>query len=164
VTLPDAITQVLPPDDRMRVGTITSVAPVIVDVQGTSMPGHCLSSYTPLVGDIVSVLRQDQTWLVLGRTSSADSTSTGPNFQAGEIVLSPSAATSASGTVTFARPFTSAPVVTVNISTAPGPSAGWGSRAINITTTNFLMFIFSTNATPQTFSSPVQWQAQEYTQ
>lgn len=66
----DAVTDILPPDDNMRIGIVTAVDPLTVSVQGSPiLPGH-LSSYGPVVGDIVALLRQDQSWLVLGSTRS----------------------------------------------------------------------------------------------
>jgi len=162
MTLPEAIQDVLPPDDRMRVGIIDSVAPVTVNVQGTSLPGHAVGSYTPVVGDNVAVLRQDQTWLILGKTSSADNTATGPVFQSGSVIVVVVAATSATAVVTFARPFTRLPAIATNINSGSGSVAGWGSRAIGVSTTGFTAFIFG--AAPGTINVDVQWQAQEYTQ
>lgn len=65
-----AVTDILPPDDNMRIGVVTSVDPLTVDVQGGPVfPGH-LSSYGAVVGDTVALLRQDQSWLVLGSPRS----------------------------------------------------------------------------------------------
>lgn len=162
MTLPQAIQEALPPDDRMRIGIIDSIAPVTVNVQGTSLPGHAVGSYTPIVGDNVAVLRQDQTWLILGKTSSADSTATGPVFQSGSVIITLAAAASGTAAVTFARPFTQLPAIATNINSGSGLIALWGSRGINITTTGFTVFIFG--AAPATLNVDVQWQAQEYTQ
>lgn len=74
MTFPAAIAAVLPPDDRLRIGVITSVNPLIVDIEGNPTPTGWISQDAPTVGLPVAVLRQDQTWLTLGMTQgSADS-------------------------------------------------------------------------------------------
>lgn len=114
-----------------------------------------------MLGDNVAVLRQDQTWLILGKTTSAESTDPGPVLQAGEVVMTVTAATGATANVVFARPFTRIPAVATNLASGAGPTNGWVSRAFAITTTGFTMFIFGASST---FTTAVQWQAQEYTQ
>lgn len=161
MTLPEAITEALPPDDRLRIGVIASVAPVVVNVQGTLMPGHALGSYAPVIGDSVAVLRQDQTWLIFGKTSSDGVGTTGPTYQAGSVSMTVAAVTSATTALTFARPFTRVPAVSGNINSGAGATANWHARAINVTTTGFTMFIFGPSAS---FTAEMQWQAQEYTQ
>lgn len=67
MTFPAAITDALPPDDRLRIGVVSQVAPLEVDVEGTPVrtPG-VLNWANFSVGDTVALLRQDQSWLVLG--------------------------------------------------------------------------------------------------
>lgn len=161
MTFPEAIANQMPPDDRLRIGIVTNVSPVRVSVQGVELPGNAVGSYTPVLGDNVAVLRQDNTWLVLGKTSSSDIGSTGPVLQAGQIIMSVSAATSATANVTFIRPFTRTPAVATNINDGSAGVSGWSSRAFNITTTGFIAFIYGSVST---FNTPVQWQALEYTQ
>lgn len=160
MTLPDAITNVLPPDDRMRIGTVLTRFPTTVDIEGTAVPASALASYTPIVGDIVALLRQDATWLILGRTTSQDA-GLSPQMQAGVASLTVAAAASQTQAVVFATPFRAIPAVSTNIDNGTGATAGWGSRAINITTTGFTIFIFGTSSS---FTTSVYWQAQELTQ
>lgn len=76
MTFPDAITEALPPDDRMRIGIVTQSAPLAVDVQGASVMAPGVLNFAHFsVGDTVALLRQDQSWLVLG--SIAPSSSSG---------------------------------------------------------------------------------------
>jgi hypothetical protein len=124
------------------------------------VPAAPLASYLPIVGDVVALLRQDATWLILGRTTDPD-TGTYPSVQAGSTDITVAAATSGSATVTFATPFRTAPAVSTNIATAPGTSTGWDSRGINVTTTGFTIFI---TGPANSFTVPVHWQAQEMTQ
>jgi hypothetical protein len=159
VTLPDAITEALPPDDRLRVGIVASVHPTTVDIQGTLVPAGALSPYTAVIGDNVAVLRQDSTWLILGRIASPSGQF--PQFQAGAADLTVAAGTSATLIVPFAIPFATIPSVSTNISTGAGAVSGWGSRAINVTNTSFTIFIFGAASS---FTANVQWQAQEMTQ
>lgn len=66
-----AISQTMPPDSGVRVGTVTSVYPLKINLQGGSVENAgCLESYTPAIGDVVAMIRQDATWLVLGRTTA----------------------------------------------------------------------------------------------
>lgn len=160
MTLPEAVQQVLPPDDNMRIGTVVSVYPLVVDIEGTLAPVGCLSSYGPIIGDAVALLRQDSTWLALGRPTSPR-TGRYPQFQAGTVDMTAAAAASVVTAVVFAVPFATVPSVATNINSGSGAVAGWGSRAISVGTTGFNLFIFGA---ANTFTVPVQWQAQEMTQ
>ena len=160
MTLPEAIQDALPPDDRMRISTILSVIPTTIDVEGNATPAGCLSSYTPIIGDTVAVLRQDSTWLILGRVTNP-ATASSPQMQAGVSSLTVVATTLATLAVVFQIPFRAAPAVSTNIDNGAGATAGWGSRAINITATGFTIFIFGASSS---FTASVYWQAQELTQ
>lgn len=160
MTLPDAITQSQPPDDNMRIGTILTRFPTTVDIQGEAVAAGTLASYTPIVGDVVMVLRQDSTWCIVGRTTLQD-TGLSPQLQAGVASVTVAAATSATLAVVFATPFRAVPAVSTNIDNGAGATAGWGSRALNITTTGFTIFLFGTSSS---FTATVYWQAQELTQ
>lgn len=160
MTFPQAIQDAMPPDDNVRIGTILSRFPTTVDIQGQAVPAGCLASYTPIVGDVVLVLRQDSTWCILGRTTTPD-TGLSPQMQAGVASVTVTAATSVTQAVVFATPFRAVPAVSTNIDHGTGASSGWGSRAFNITTTGFTIFLFGTSSS---FTASVYWQAQELTQ
>jgi hypothetical protein len=57
----------------MRTATIAASAGGVVTISvagGTFSSGvGVLSSYTPVVGDIVAVFRQDSSWLILGKVT-----------------------------------------------------------------------------------------------
>lgn len=62
---------------KVRIGTVTSTAPLTVVVQDTAFTGlGFLASYTPVVGHTVALIGQssissDQSsWLILGRVDS----------------------------------------------------------------------------------------------
>lgn len=74
----------------------------------------------------------------------------------GTVNVNISASTSGSANVVFSQAFSSAPVVFVNIGSAPGASSGWIVRAINVTTTGFTAF--ATGAS-NTWTANVQWVA-----
>ena len=62
--------------------------------------------------------------------------------------------------VNFPASFTATPSVTTNIASGAGNTTRWGSRAYNVTTTGFTLFVFRGDATdgPETWSSiPVHW-------
>lgn len=160
MTLPEAITSVLPPDDNVRIGTILTRFPTTVDIQGTAVAAGALASYTPIVGDVVLVIRQDSTWCIVGRTTTPD-VGLSPQMQAGVATVVVTAVASVTQAVTFATPFRAVPAVSTNIDHGTGASSGWGSRAFNITTTGFTIFLFGSSST---FTASVYWQAQELTQ
>ncbi|MBC9719514.1 hypothetical protein H9Y04_44150 [Streptomyces sp. TRM66268-LWL] len=67
---------------------------------------------------------------------------------------------SATLAVTFPKPYPTAPIVQTEIVSGAGATARWGSRAININSTGFTLFLFITDAanTPATWTNiPVQW-------
>lgn len=81
MTTPTAIIETAGQPSTTRVGTIVSVNPVRVDIQGTVFGGSAvgiLGSYSPVVGDHVSVLGQSvrgasssgSSWLILGRIAA----------------------------------------------------------------------------------------------
>jgi hypothetical protein len=160
MTFPDAIQDAMPPDDNVRIGTVLTRFPTTVDVQGTPVICGALASYTPIVGDVVLILRQDSTWCILGRTTLPD-TGLSPQTQAGVVSMTVAAAGSATVAVVFATPFRAIPAVSTNLDDGTGATSGWGSRAFNITTTGFTLFIFGSVSS---FTKNVYWQAQELTQ
>jgi hypothetical protein len=69
------------------------------------------------------------------------------------IVHTP-AATSKQVAVVFPQAFTTAPIVNANFMAAPGGSAGWICRAINVTTTGFTIY---TAGASNTWTADVGW-------
>ena len=55
-----------PSSTELLTGTVSNPSPLTVLVRSTRIPMAALGSYAPGVGDTVSVLRQDSTWLCLG--------------------------------------------------------------------------------------------------
>lgn len=55
----------------MRTATVSATGPLTISVAGglISSGVGVLASYTPVVGDVVAVFRQDSSWLVLGKLS-----------------------------------------------------------------------------------------------
>lgn len=77
----EAVHEVLPPDDNMRIGVVTRVANgLLVNVQGADVAAGHLGSYGPVLGDNVALLRQDETWLVLGSTRGTAGPGVGSGF------------------------------------------------------------------------------------
>lgn len=75
------------PYSQLRLGTVTSssTATATVLVGGTQVQAGYLTSYTPAQGDLVAILRQDATWLILGQPAGV-----GPNqIQNPSFELSP---------------------------------------------------------------------------
>lgn len=71
-SLVQAVTDAMPPDNGIRVGKVDSLGPFRVNLAGGLIPAGILNSYVPAVGDQVALIRQDQTWLAIGRIGSAD--------------------------------------------------------------------------------------------
>jgi hypothetical protein len=159
MTFPLAIAQANSPDNRMRIGIVSSVVPFDIDVSGEPVhnPGVVDRSFGFAVGDVVALLREGQTWLVLGKIWGTSL----PRQQAGSVNMTATAASSVSVPVVFATPFRAVPSVATNINSGSGSVAGWISRGIGVTTTGFTLFIAGAS---NTFTVPVQWQAQEMTQ
>lgn len=66
-----AVTAAMPPDNGVRVGEVLSVNPLRIDLAGGIISAGILGSYSPVVGDFVSLVRQDGTWLAVGATGDA---------------------------------------------------------------------------------------------
>lgn len=146
----------------MRTATVAAVSggTVTLNVNGglISSGVGVLDSYTPQVGDVVAVFRQDSSWLVMGAIAPPASGLAPRNIDTGTVLMSFTAVTSATAAVTFDAPFPAAPMVATNIDSGAGATAQWSSRAISITTTGFTMFVFA--AAAGTWSNvPVSWSA-----
>lgn len=90
---------------------------------------------------------------------------TQPSYQRGEagnFTLSFGPAASATVAVNYGKTYTLAPLVSVNIDTAPASTARWVPRAINRTTTGFTFFVFAADAVANTWVNvPCSWTATE---
>lgn len=162
MTFPAAITNANAPDNRMRIGVVSSLNPLMVNVQGTDFPVGRAASFSPVLDETVAIMRQDGTWMIMDQTRSPDDPTL--KYQAGVVTMSVTAAFNATLPVLFNVPYAVAPAVATNINSGSGSVFGWVSRAIGVSTTGFTMFIFHPTSVPNTFSVPVQWQAQEMTQ
>jgi hypothetical protein len=73
--LPSAIQKKVGPPTAMRTGVVTGIVGddinIMVNISGGEYTMPYLSSYFPALGDNVSVLYTDATWLVLGSTSGS---------------------------------------------------------------------------------------------
>lgn len=95
MTFPQQIVNSLPPDNEMVTGTVTSTAPLIVSVRGGTVlnPGT-LGSYLPVAGDVVQLMRQGATWLILGNNAtSTDATNTIAAYSDNSITAATTSAT-----------------------------------------------------------------------
>jgi hypothetical protein len=85
-----------------------------------------------------------------------------PPMQTGQVSVSFSNLALYTTTVTFPVPFTSTPRVFTNIASLSGPTARWGARGCDVSTTQFTLFLFAGELEDgeDTWSSiPVQWLA-----
>jgi H-type lectin domain len=79
--------------------------------------------------------------------------------ESGVETVSVVAAAGATLAVAFDHPFVNAPTVLTNIPSSAGGSTNFVSRATNISTTGFTIFIFRTDGLSVTVSVPVAWTA-----
>lgn len=146
----------------VRVGTVTSINPTVVSAQGTVFTNVGFADpYRPRVGDVVALLGQSSSsgsdpssWLAI---ASLKAVPNGP--QAGEVSVSFTTLTSFTQAVVFPQPFTAVPNVFVNINTGAGSTSLWQARAINITTTGFTLFVYTTGGAVSWVLVPVGWAA-----
>jgi hypothetical protein len=136
----------------VRLGTvITSITgSVTVTCDGDTVPINVVSTIGTLgVGARVYVLIVPPSGnFVVGQVAMMEN---------GEELISFVGATSATLAVTFRNPFLAVPIVTTNINSGSGSTAGWDSRAFGITTTGFTIFVFGSVNTWSNVG--VQWQA-----
>lgn len=82
-------------------------------------------------------------------------------FQSGTELFTFSGQTIDTIIVPFPTAYTSTPVVMTNISSGAGETGRWGSRAINISTSQFTLFVFATDdngtETQNWTDIPVDW-------
>jgi hypothetical protein len=71
-TLASAVDSSQPPDDGLRIGIVETINPLTVNITGGPIPAGIQGSYIPAVGDNVSVIRQDGTWLITGRVGGSE--------------------------------------------------------------------------------------------
>lgn len=144
----------------IRIGRVTSVNPVTVSVQGATFTDlGFLAFYSPMVGDSVALIGQSSqagsdpaSWLCLGKVSSQPS-----GLQASSVFVSFVALTSFTQAVVFPRPFPAGTGINVftNINSGAGSTAGWNSRAFNITNLGFDLLVFGPSNTWSNVN--VQW-------
>jgi hypothetical protein len=136
----------------MRLGTvITSITgAVTVTCDGDTVPINVVSTIGTLgVGARVYVLIVPPAGnFVVGQVSM---------LETGDEQISFTSQTSATVAVTFRNPFLNTPVVTTNINSGSGSTAGWASRAFNVSTTGFTIFVFGSVNTWSNVT--VQWLA-----
>lgn len=128
-----------------RLATVTTVnadGTVVAD----SVTARRLQSYqAPAVGDVIVISQSSSgNWLAEGRPAA---TGVGPVMQNGAVAISFTSLDTYSGTtVTFPVAFTATPRVFVNIDSGGASTARWQARAINVTTTSFVPFVFSSTS------------------
>ncbi|MFD3980750.1 H-type lectin domain-containing protein [Streptomyces griseus] len=115
------------------------------------------SYLSPAVGDIIGITQSGAgSWGTWGRWAS------GPghrSIQTGTASLSWSAASVATGAVSFPVPFPTAPRVFVNLASGDGAVARWSCRAYSIGAVGFTAYVSApASASTSTGSNiPIQW-------
>lgn len=71
-----AVTAAMPPNNGVRVGEVVSINPLRINLAGGIIAAGILGSYSPVVGDFVSLIREEGTWLALGATGTPAATGT----------------------------------------------------------------------------------------
>lgn len=76
----------------------------------------------------------------------------------GTVLMNFTALSASTVVVNFGFTFPGVPTVVPNIDTGIGVTSRWEARAISITTTNFTMFVYQSNAVTNTWVDvPVSW-------
>jgi len=153
-----------PPNFAMRTGIVISIespSTLTVDISGSTIPNMpYLSSYSPLPGDNVQILKMDNTWIVIGSVGMA--THHAMFGEAGEVNIAAFGATTVfTQTVPFAFPFSIRPVVMVNIDSAATETNLFWAKAATITTIDFSLRLTCATATAFTATRTIQWLAIE---
>lgn len=95
--LPGAVTDAVPESAAIRMGTVAEVYPsgLMVRIGNATVPTQTgwLSSYEPVIGDVVAVSRQGAAWVTLGSLGSTVSAETNvltnPGFEDGPVGSTP---------------------------------------------------------------------------
>lgn len=131
-----------------------------VDTTDAIKARRLMSYRSPAVNDVIVISQSSSgNWLAIGKTAG---TGVAPDRQVGAVNLSFTTLDSYSGTtVTFPTAFAVTPKVFVNIDSGGAATARWQARAINVTTSQFVPFVFaSTAGNNATWSAvPVNWLA-----
>lgn len=118
--LPAAVVASVPPDNGVGIGTVTAVHPVTgrptVVYRGTELQHVGIGGgYQPSPGDTVVLVRQDSSWLLLGRVDSGSA---------------PSSGLAVLNTVPPGQQFTTAGYTNVTVGALPFRKARAGSRLL----------------------------------
>lgn len=116
-----------------------------------------LGSLASTVSDQATTIAALQASIAANQTSITNLTNW---TRLGSVNLSFTTQLSFTMTVNFGFTFPVAPTVLANIDSGSGVTARWVARPINITTTDFVMFVFSASSNTATWVDiPVKWQA-----
>lgn len=91
-TTPQVLAASSGPWAQVRTGTVASATAgsAVVVVGGTSFPASFISPYEPAAGDLVAVVRQDASWMILGRIAGAgDNLVSNGSFEQSGVGTSP---------------------------------------------------------------------------
>lgn len=139
-----------PTDNAVRVGTVTSVNPLTVNVQGTIIKNAGSMAFVA-VGDTVSIVRQDQTWLVMGVVSPASANYGMLSGAVGYVNLDLTGATSRTQVFTGLFNFPKAPsAVFLNWNERPAGTTDWWAGANTFTKTGFTVTAYGPSAATAT--------------
>lgn len=129
-----------------RLATVATVNSDGTIVTTDGVTARRMQSYqAPTAGDVIKISQSSSgNWLAEGRPAGSGVT---PVFQDGAVPLSFTSLDSYSGTtVTFPTAFAAAPKVFVNIDSGAAATARWQARAISVTATTFVPFVFASTA------------------
>lgn len=122
--MPNSTTQLIAassgPYAQVRTGTVASATAgsAVVVVGGSSFPASFISPYQPAAGDLVAVIRQDASWMILGRVAGA-----GDNLAVNGSFEQSAPGTTPSGWTLYEITSSSTAVVTDSVSVDGGQSA-----------------------------------------
>lgn len=152
--VPQQLTSLTGRFSRLRTGTVTLVDPfyVTVTVGDTVIRAAYVRQSEPEIGDVVGVVRQGASWLVVGTSS----------VSGGNSVLNPSFEESGTGGVP--PEWTLYDVTDVSISTdTEDPKAVDGTRILQVAPANALTAVSFTYSNPIAVAQSQVWELSAYT-
>lgn len=137
-------------------GNVSPILAVQVDGALNTLSGQ-IDGLTDDIADINGEITDLGVDIAAGQTSITNLTNW---TRTGTTNVTFTSVTSNTSSVSFGFTFPAAPRVMTNIDSGAGATALWCSRAINISTTGFSMFVFQTQGSAGTWTSiPVSYTA-----
>lgn len=140
------------------VRVVNANATISAQYDGDEVPIDMISMMGPLtIGERVYAISVPPSGnYIVGAAAQRHGVHTG---ETGSFVFTFVTQTSVTQAIVFDRPFQETPVVLTNINSGSGPTTNWQSRAFNISTTGFTLWVSTAGAATSWTNVAVQWAA-----